>query len=226
MARYIMEEMPDLQKTGKRITYPRFARIDNASLKELAQRVSDVSGFNVGDIEGVLLQTAIEMAHLMAEGRSVKIDGIGTFTPSLTLGRDKEREDPEEGGKHRNAQSIFIGGVNFRVDRTMISNISERCRLERAPWKRQRSSEKFTPEQRLALAIKYLDENPFLTVWEYRKLTGLLQTAATNELRKWGHQPDSGIGIAGRGAHRVYIKKEIAKQDQNSMRNDLKNYEK
>ncbi len=47
----------------------------------------------------------------MAEGRSVKIDGI--FTPSLTLGRDKEREDAKKGGKHRNAQSIFYGGVNF-----------------------------------------------------------------------------------------------------------------
>ena len=89
MARYIMEEMPDIQKTGKRITYPKFARIDNASIKELAQRVGDVSGFSAGDIEGVLLQTAIEMAHLMAEGRSVKIDGIGTFTPSLALCRDK-----------------------------------------------------------------------------------------------------------------------------------------
>ena len=33
MARYIMEEMPDIQKTGKRITYPKFARIDNASIK-------------------------------------------------------------------------------------------------------------------------------------------------------------------------------------------------
>ena len=185
MARYIIEEMPDLQKTGKRITYPKFARIDNTSIKELAQRVGDVSGFSAGDIEGVLLQTAIEMAHLMAEGRSVKIDGIGTFTPSLTLGRDKEREDPEEGGSHR----------------------SERCQLERAPWKKQRSSNKFTSEQRLALALKYLDEHPFLTVWEYRKLTGLLQTAATNELRQWGHQPDSGIEITGRGAHRVYIKK-------------------
>ena len=127
MARYIMEEMPDIQKTGKRITYPKFARIDNASIKELARRVGDVSGFSAGDIEGVLLQTAIEMAHLMAEGRSVKIDGIGTFTPSLTLGRDKEREDAEEGGKHRNAQSIFIGGVNFRVDREMVRNISDRC---------------------------------------------------------------------------------------------------
>ena len=44
MARYIIEEMPDLQKTGKRITYPKFARIDNTSIKELAQRVGDVSG--------------------------------------------------------------------------------------------------------------------------------------------------------------------------------------
>ena len=137
----------------------------------------------------------------------IKIDTVGTFTPSLTLGRDKEREDPEEGGSHRNAQSIFIGGVNFRVDREMVRNISERCQLERAPWKKQRSSNKFTSEQRLALALKYLDEHPFLTVWEYRKLTGLLQTAATNELRQWGHQPDSGIEITGRGAHRVYIKK-------------------
>lgn len=214
MARYIMEEMPDLQKTGKRITYPKFARIDNASIKELAQRVGSVSGFSAGDIEGVLLQTAIEMANLMAEGRSVKIDGIGTFTPSLTLGRDKEREDAEEGGKHRNALSIFIGGVNFRVDRTLVRNISERCRLERAPWKRQSSSKKYTPEQRLTLALKYLDEHPFLTVRDYRKLTGLLQTAATNELRKWGHEPDSGIEITGRGAHRVYIKKKIADEEQ------------
>ena len=213
MARYIMDEMPDIQKTGKRITYPKFARIDNANIKELAQRVGDVSGFSAGDIEGVLLQTAIEMARLMAEGRSVKIDGIGTFTPSLTLGRDKEREEVE-GGKHRNAQSIFIKGVNFLVDRTMVRNISERCRLERAPWKRKRSSEKFTPEQRLALAIKYLDEHPFLTVLDYRRLTGLLQTAATNELRQWGHEPDSGIEITGRGAHRVYIKRKTVEEGQ------------
>lgn len=213
MARYIMEEMPDIQKTGKKITYPKFARIDNADLKVLAERVGSVSGFSAGDIEGVLLQTAIEMAHLMAEGRSVKIDGIGTFTPALTLGKDKEREEAGEGGTHRNAQSIFIGGVNFRVDRRMIRNISDRCRLERAPWKRQYSSNKLTPEQRLALAVKYLESHPFLTVSEYRRMTGLLQTAATNELKQWGHQPDSGIGIAGRRVHRVYIKKQIVEME-------------
>ena len=98
MARYIMEEMPDLQKTGKRITYPRFARIDNASLKELAQRVSDVSGFNVGDIEGVLLQTAIEMAHLMAEGRSVNRRNRYIY-PLAYLGQRQGTRRPGRGWK-------------------------------------------------------------------------------------------------------------------------------
>lgn len=118
MARYIMEEMPDIQKTGKRITYPKFARIDNASIKELAQRVGDVSGFSAGDIEGVLLQTAIEMAHLMAEGRSVKIDGIGTFTPSLApmqgqrTGRGGRRRQTPKRTKHLRRRSEFSGRQN------------------------------------------------------------------------------------------------------------------
>lgn len=209
MARTFRRRCPTF-RNGQRITYPKFALIDNASIKELAQRVGDVSGFSAGDIEGVLLQTAIEMAHLMAEGRSVKIDGIGTFTPSLALCRDKEREEAEEGAKHRNAQSICVGGVNFRADRTMIRNINERCRLERAPWKPQRSSKKFTPEQRLTLALKFLDEHAFLTVRNYQRLTGLLQTAATKELKQWADLPESGIDIAGRGSHRVYVKKKVA----------------
>ena len=147
------------------------------------------------------------MAHQMAEGKSVKLDGIGTFSPSLALCKDKEREKAGEGETHRNARSIVVGNVNFRVDRKMVRRINGRCLLERAPWKSQRSSQKYTPAQRLALAVRYLEEHPFLTVYEYRKLTGLLRTAATNELRQWAYTPGSGIGIDGRGTHRVYIKK-------------------
>lgn len=104
---------------------------------------------------------------------------------------------------------ILVGNVNFRVDRTLVRRINGRINLERAPWKAQRSSQKYTPEQRLARALKYLDEYPFLTVYEYRKPTGLLRTTATEELQRWAKLPDSGIGIDGRGTHRVYIKKQI-----------------
>ena len=115
MAYYVMEEMPDIHKTGERVLYPRFAMIDQVSTEQLARNVSESSGFNVGDIIGIVKQLAIEMSHQMAEGRSVKLDDIGTFTPALMLRTGKEREEAGEKAKHRNAQSIVVGKVNFRV---------------------------------------------------------------------------------------------------------------
>lgn len=209
MAYYVMEEMPDIQKKGERVLYPRFAMIEQISTDQLAKFVAESSGFNMGDIVGIVKQVAIEMAHQMAQGRSVKLDDIGTFTPALALRKGKEREEVGEHAEHRNAQSIVVGKVNFRVDMDLVRRINGRCMLERAPWKTRRSSQKFTPEQRQALAMKYLDTHPFLTVSEYQRLTGLLRTTATNELRQWADQADSGIDITGRGTHRVYIKKKI-----------------
>ena len=207
MPYYVMKEMPDIKGTGERVVYPSLATIESMSTEELAREIASCSGFNVGDIEGILKQTSIEMAHQMAQGRSIKLDGIGTFTPALAMRKDVEREEAGENGQHRNAQSIEVGSVNYRVDMSLVRRINGRCTLSRAPWKPGRSSKKYTPEQRLELTQKYLEENPYLTVYEYQKLTGLLRTAATNELKEWANQPNSGIDIAGRGVHRVYVKK-------------------
>lgn len=92
MAMYVMEEMPDIHGTGEQVLYPRFAMMDQVSTEELIRQIASSSGFNVGDVEGVITQIGIEMAHQMAEGKSVKLDGIGTFSPSLALCKDKERE--------------------------------------------------------------------------------------------------------------------------------------
>ena len=86
-----MEEMPDIQGTGERILYPKLARIEQASTEDLINEITSCSGFNRGVVEGVLAEVAIEMAHLMANGKSVKLDGIGTFTPSLTLRNARSR---------------------------------------------------------------------------------------------------------------------------------------
>ena len=117
MAMYVMEEMPDIHGTGEQVLYPRFAMMDQVSTEDLIRQIASSSGFNVGDVEGVITQIGIEMAHQMAEGKSVKLDGIGTFSPSLALCKDKEREKTGEGETHRNARSIVVGSVNFRVDR-------------------------------------------------------------------------------------------------------------
>ena len=114
MAYYVMEEMPDIHKTGERVLYPRFAMIDQVSTEQLARNVSESSGFNVGDIIGIVKQLAIEMSHQMAEGRSVKLDDIGTFTPALMLRTGKERagrsgrkSEASQCTEHRGGQSQF-----------------------------------------------------------------------------------------------------------------------
>ena len=96
---------------------------------------------------------------------------------------------------------------SFRTDKALIRETNHWCELERASWKPARSSKKYTPEQRLALAHQYLDKHAFLTVSIYRQLTGLVRSTATVELRKWAHTPGSGIDTSGIGSHKVYVKR-------------------
>ncbi|ADV42215.1 HU family DNA-binding protein [Bacteroides helcogenes] len=205
--RYIMKEMPDLQDTGKTVTYPQMVLTGQTNTRQLAEYIAKGTGFAKGITEGVICELSEAIAHEMGMGRSVKIDGLGIFTPSLALRAGKEREETDRNATKRNAQSLRVGSVNFRADKELVQETNRWCDLERAPWKPARSSRKYTPEQRLALARAYLEENPYLSVQTYRHLTGLLQTSAATELRRWASQPDSGIGISGRGSHRVYIKR-------------------
>lgn len=204
---YVMKEMPDLQGTGERIVYPQFAHIEQTTTHQLAASIRAKSAFSEGEIEGLIQLIADELAHELAQGHSVRLDGIGTFTPALALRPGKEREEPDGEGTRRNARSIEVGGVNFRVDKTLLYRTNALCEPVRAPWKPRRSSQQYTPEERLRLALDYLETHPYLTVTEYRKLTGLLRTAATEELKAWAAEADTGIQAMGRGAHRVYVKK-------------------
>lgn len=205
---YVMKEMPDLQGKGERVTYPQMVLLGQSSTRELAEYISLRSGFSPGMVEGIICELAEAMAHTMARGFSAKIDGIGTFAPGLVIGADKEREEADGDATHRNAQSIFVGKINFQAEKELVYKTNRHCTLRRAPWKPVRSSQKYTAGQRLEIARKHLEAHPFLTVRTYCQLTGLLRSSGTVELRKLSHTPGTGIGFSGFGSHRVYIKSE------------------
>lgn len=206
-AQYVIKKMPDLQGNGEEVTYPQMVMTGQTSTRELAEYIALKCAFPKGITEGVISELSDALVHEMAMGRSVKIEGIGVFTPTLALRADKEREETQEGATHRNAQSIAIGNVNFRADKELIADTNQRCRLERAGWTPKRSSQKHTPEQRLSMVREYLDEHPYINVRAYCQLTGLLQTAATVELRKWAYTSGTGIDADGFGSHKVYVKR-------------------
>ena len=197
MAEYEMQEMNLPNKDGKRILHPRLVQSGQASTDYIAKILSEKSSFTRGDIKGLLQELADELAYQMGQGKSVKLDGIGTFVPSLALRIDKERETGEADSTRRNARSIEVGSINFRAEKSLIHNTNYNCDLERSQQKFHRSSQKYTPKERLERAKQYLTRHTYLTVRNYVQLTGLRPTTASVELRKWAENPESGITTSG-----------------------------
>ena len=156
------ERSARLARQGEPITYPKMVMTGQTGTRELAEYIAMTSGFSKGVTEGVICELGEALAHEMGMGRSVKIEGLGVFTPALSIYPDKEREQPQESSTKRNARSIYVSGVNFRTDKALIRETNHWCELERASWKPAHSSKKYTPEQRLALAHQYLANTPSL----------------------------------------------------------------
>lgn len=200
-----MQEMPDMRKEGETLLYPRMEITGTCETDELVEACIKGSTFNRAEVRGALDLITGTMARFMAEGRSVRIEGIGLFTPTLTLKKGKEREDAEGNSPRRNAASIKIGGINFRADRTLISETNTLCNLERGSGVKKHRRPKTTAEERLNIVKKYLEENPFITVSDYSKMVELNRTTAAKELKAWAADTESGIAIKGLGTHKVYI---------------------
>ena len=207
MAKYVMQEMKNLHKEGETILYPRMVIDGCCETEELVEMITKGSTLRKGEVLASLQLIADGMATLMAHGRSVRLEGIGLFTPSLSLVEGKEREEPGSNSPRRNAQSIEIGNINFRAEKSLVQNTNFQCSLQRQKGDWRCNKSKFSPEERLALALKHLESNPTLTVGEYKELTGLSHTAAGQELKKWASIPESEIYFKGRGSHKVYVKR-------------------
>lgn len=207
MATYEMQESNLPGKDGERVLFPRMRLWGQMDLDEITKNICRASTFTPGDVKGLVQALSEEIARGMAEGRSVKIDGIGVFTPALGLREGFERETGKEGERRRNATSICVSRIHFRADKELLQETARHCRLERSAWKFRKSSTRYTPEERLRLAKEHLETRPYITVADYAALTGLLRNAAAKELRRWAEDKSSGIGSSGRGTHKVYVRR-------------------
>lgn len=207
MAEYQMQELTLPTEEGEKVLFPRMKIWGQVDLNYLAEHINYASTFTPGDIIGLVRSLTQAIAREMGQGHSVKIDGLGVFTPSLGLRDGFDRESAEPGGQKRNAMSLCIKNINFRADKDFIYETGQHCSLDRSKWKCQRSSQQYTPEQRLKMAQDYLEQHPLLKITDYCRLTGLLRNAAARELKLWSETPGSGIGTTGRGSHKVYIRK-------------------
>ena len=206
MARYIKREMADLNGTGKKQAYYRMQTWRKMSHEEFVNKCTyPGSGVSRAMMDAVLTAVAEELPRLMGMGYSVRIDGLGTFNAKLGVREDKEQDSFEEGEQKRNAKSIEVNGIGFRADKELVSKTDRECDLERGGVSRLRVS-KYSLEQRMALAKKFVEQNAFMRVMDYVGLTGLSHSKASIELRQLCERPDAGFKAQGQGSHRVYVR--------------------
>lgn len=199
MAKYVMQEMPDVRGTGERVKYPRLLIDGQIDLRGLADEIARRSSLTRGDVEASVGMLTEVMAEYMARGYSVRIDGLGLFTPKLSLKDGVERET--EGGSKRNSMSIEVSDVRFAADRQLVGSTHRACVLERAKAERYVKPTEGR-EERLARLLDYLAHTPSIGVSTYARLMGLSQTSAQRELRHWSKEGI--IGQDGLHSHKRY----------------------
>lgn len=206
MAKYIKQEVPDMQKTGEQKAFYRLKIERNVDFEEFIGRLCSYHrGISKGEALRVLVSASDVLAELLGEGYSVTLDDWGTFRATIGLEEGKEMDTIDGNESKRNARSLFLNGVNFLADKKLVRNANRHCKLERAGIVRVHRSP-YNREERLQKALGYLEENKVLKVSQYMELTGLGYTTAACELRAFSRDASSGIVSVGRGSAVVYIK--------------------
>lgn len=206
-AKYIKKEIADLNGTGHTQAIYKM-KTQAMSHDEFVDLCSREGAMPKDAIEGVLTLIHDKLALSMAEGFSVKINGLGTFIAKLGM-RDGVLPDAFEPGETKhNAKNIKVTGVSYRADKELISNTSQKCVLIKEGESRLKKPTT-TLEERIAKARKFLEEKPLMRVMDYAWLTGLSRTTASIELRKIASDPMSGITSTGQNSQKYYCLRKV-----------------
>lgn len=206
MAKYIMQNMPDIRGVGQRIKYPKMQIVGQCSHRDLVADIAERTSFARGDVEGMLVALSEALARRMAYGYSVKVEGLGTFRAKLGLRPGAEREGEGQAATRRNATSIEVAGVLYTADKDLVQRTDRACSLEREP------AQSYTPlregrAERLTLLKTYLREHKLINIPAYAHITGLSLTSAGKELRQLCQAGE--LDSLGAGSHRTYTLSEM-----------------
>ena len=205
---YCKQEMPDLQGTGKQKSYFRPITYTNIHGEQLFKRMGmDGSGLSEETMYAAVRIIRETLIHYLSLGHTVTIDGLGSFRLSLGLkeGKVMEPTDDDADETKRNAQSVEVKKVLFKVDRNFLQELNMGTFLERTETKHLKKPDT-TKEERLQMALDYLDSHVFFRAVDYAELTGLSLSAAQYELRSLVADETSGLKTNGKGSHIVYVK--------------------
>lgn len=209
MAKYKLQEMPDMDESGKRRVYPKMVINRTLDTKELIEKMKLYRrAFSPSIIEGVVTDLEDMLVEVLSMGYNVKLYGIGTFSLSLGFEDEKPTEIQEEGDKML-YRKVGVKGVNFKVASEMVKRIRRETDLERDMGGVTVLKKKlYTREERIARALQVIERNGYITLTDYAYINNLNRCTASKELREITSDKSSPIDGRGSGSHKVWVKRQ------------------
>lgn len=209
MAKYKLQEMPDMDESGKRRVYPKMVINRTLDTKDLIEKMKLYRrAFSPSIIEGVVMDLEDMLVEVLSMGYNVKLDGIGTFSLSLGFEDEKPTEIQKEGDKML-YRKVGVKGVNFKVAPEMVKRIRRVTDLERDMGGVTVLKKKlYTREERIARALQVIERNGYITLTDYAYINNLNRCTASKELREITSDKSSPIDGRGSGSHKVWVKRQ------------------
>lgn len=203
MAKFYMRELPSgMYKTEGNLC-PTIVCEGVVKLSHLAAEISKQTSFTTADVKGLVAALTDAIAYHTAQGRSVSIDGLGSFRASLALDSDKTEEADSE--TFRNKRSVHVGGVRFRAASAFVKHCNEQAdTFERISPKNVSGIGQYDEATRRQKLQEYFAEHGVLTATDYMALTGLNRNAANIELANLSTGEDALLLKHGRRPHVSY----------------------
>ena len=211
MPKYYKREMPDLRGTGEIQYYYEMCSEGVVDTVELVRRMRQTYRvMGEGELLGMVSTMIRTMGEILADGYTVSLDGMGSFSLSLGLD-DYDSDTPEQHrGGEPNARRLRVRDVRFKAQQKWVRDINHQCahRLHRdVIGERRIHRPTTTREERIQLALAHIREHGFLRLADYVSLSGLSRTTASRELSELASDKSVPIVAQGRLSHKVYVEK-------------------
>lgn len=208
MINYLLQEAPDVSKSGKKVVYPKFIlnhQIDYESfLKSLRNYYPHCSEPLV---QSVVSSVVEHMLTYLSMGHSVKIDGLGVFSLSLEFSDDKptEMKDEKDQMKYR---KVRVKNWTLKTDPDTLKKLRQKTECQRAePGVNRQKKNALSLEERISNALQIIDRNGYMTLTDYVIANNICRSSASVELKKICKMAGSQIQASGRGSHKVWVRR-------------------
>ena len=208
MINYVLKEMPDLRKTGKRNVFPKVKVHHTVGTEEFLKVMATYHHTNRPNELRAMVEAMKEtIAELLADGHNVNIEGLGTFSLSLEFKDEKSKELQE--GDDMLYRKVQAKDVNFRASRQLVGTVDRATEYVRDEEERvvKIAKSPYTKEERIARAVAFIKEKGQMRLPDYCALNELDKCTASKELQAVADDPAQQITTQGKGTHKCWVVK-------------------